>query len=269
MFLIFWRLLTHYSPPGDRTDRIICITAISAWPGYESFWQSPVWHHSRCPPVLPLAMESQGGRTWLIFMWYAWMVKDGRLNLVIPLWGGKCTGWFPSTSQSREVQDSLCHTLIHLWYFNKRWSSRELWAATLSCTYVPKTLNAAWCYLQGIPVCDEEHTLEGVAKIQLATAAILPNLNNPPTSLTNLTFGDMFNQSLQGVILPSSLQSLTFGETFNQSLQGVTLPSSLQSLTFGHTIRRSLQKVVLSRSFQSLIYVNDFNQSLQGVTLFN
>jgi len=100
-------------------------------------------------------------------------------------------------------------------------------AATLSCTYVPKTLNAAWCYLQGIPVCDEEHTLEGVAKIQLATAAILPNLNNPPTSLTNLTFGDMFNQSLQGVILPSSLQSLTFGETFNQSLQGVTLPSSL------------------------------------------
>ena len=110
----FWRLLTH-SPLGDRSDRIICITA-SAW-GYESFWH-PVWHHSRCPPVLPLAMESQGGRTWLIFMWYAWMVKDGRLNLVIPLWGGKCTGWFPSTSQSRSQERCKTHSATHWFTFD-------------------------------------------------------------------------------------------------------------------------------------------------------
>ena len=37
----------------------------------------------------------------------------------------------------------------------------------------------------------------------------------------------MFNQSLVNVTLPPQLQSLTFGQDFNQNLEGVKLPSSL------------------------------------------
>ena len=48
-----------------------------------------------------------------------------------------------------------------------------------------------------------------------------------------LTFGDAFNQSLDGVTLPSGLQTLTFGMWFNKSLKQVMLPSGLQRLTFG------------------------------------
>ena len=46
-------------------------------------------------------------------------------------------------------------------------------------------------------------------------------------AIASLTFGNEFNQSLEGVTLPSSLQTLTFGKEFNQSLEGVTLPSIL------------------------------------------
>jgi hypothetical protein len=54
-----------------------------------------------------------------------------------------------------------------------------------------------------------------------------------PSNLQSLTFGFMFNQSLEGVTLPTSLRSLVFGEKFNQSLLEVTLPGGLQSLTLG------------------------------------
>jgi hypothetical protein len=37
---------------------------------------------------------------------------------------------------------------------------------------------------------------------------------------------------MAGVKLPNSLETLTFGYLFDQSMECVTLPSSLQSLTF-------------------------------------
>ena len=77
-----------------------------------------------------------------------------------------------------------------------------------------------------------------------------------PSSLQSLTFGDMFDQSLEGIQLPSSLQSLTFGREFNQSLEGIQLPSSLQSLTFGLGFDQSLEGIHLPSSLRSLTSQN-------------
>ena len=103
-------------------------------------------------------------------------------------------------------------------------------AATLSCTFVPTDLYAAWCTVQGLPVSQGELALAGVTRIEGSN--LTKYLHHLPESLEHLTFGSEFNHSLEGVTLPSSLQTLTFGTLFRQRLEGVTLPSSLQSLTF-------------------------------------
>ena len=113
-------------------------------------------------------------------------------------------------------------------------------AATLSCTFVPTDLLAAWRYIQGLPVPEGELSLEGVTRIAGISSRELLQL---PRSLESLAFGDPFDQSLQGVTFPSSLQSLTFGYNFNQSLKEVALPSGLQSLTFGEKFNQSLAGV--------------------------
>ena len=48
-----------------------------------------------------------------------------------------------------------------------------------------------------------------------------------PSGLQKLTFGRLFNQSLDKTTLPSGLRRLTFGMGFEQSLDGPTLPSEL------------------------------------------
>ena len=106
-------------------------------------------------------------------------------------------------------------------------------AATLSCTSVPTNLNAASCYLRGIPVSDGEHAMEGVTKIEGVTAAILQNLNNPPTSLVSLTFGNGFNQSLQGVTLPGSLQELDIWREVRPELAGSDTAKQSLELSVG------------------------------------
>ena len=88
-----------------------------------------------------------------------------------------------------------------------------------------------------------------------------------PSSLQSLTFGDKFNQSLEGIQVPGSLQNLTFGRRFNQSLEGTQLPSSLQSLTFGDNFDQSLEGIQLPSSLQSLTFGYKFNQSLEGIQL--
>ncbi|CAE7339651.1 PU1 [Symbiodinium sp. KB8] len=45
----------------------------------------------------------------------------------------------------------------------------------------------------------------------------------------------------QNIRLPGSLQSLTFGYVFNQSLEDIQLPSSLQRLTFGYAFDQRLR----------------------------
>mgnify|MGYP000099676844 CR=1 FL=1 len=91
-------------------------------------------------------------------------------------------------------------------------------AATLSCTYVPTDLHAAWCSIrkQGSAL-PAEFDLEGVT--QLAGITTTTYLHHLLHSLESLTFHHDFNESVEGVSLPSNLQSLTLG-SFNWSMRG-------------------------------------------------
>ena len=138
----------------------------------------------------------------------------------------------------------------------------------LSCTYVPTDLYAAWCYLQGFQVFDEEFALDGISEIRMTRGrTYVQHLGRLPKSLERLTFGFRFNQSLERVNLPGNLQSLTFGDSFNQGLERVTLPGNLQSLTFGVGFNQSLERVTLPGNLQSLTFGYCFNQSLERVFL--
>lgn len=141
---------------------------------------------------------------------------------LIKLWGGTCFGWFPGTSQSKKVENSLCITKIRFRYCKKRCRIKVLWGKLQRC---PARIFQHMYMKHG--------ALEGVTKIEGVTSALLQTLNSPPPSLESLTFGDRFNQSLDGVKLPSSLEIVSSGSHFYQSLEGVTLPSSLRSLTLG------------------------------------
>ena len=182
----------------------------------------------------------------------------------------------------------------------------EAETAILCCTYVPTQLQAAWCFLMGLETSEAEVSLEGVTHLtapspncllhlprslvsltftgqSLNWGITLPASLTLPNSLKSLTFGDNFNQSLDGMTLPNSLQNLTFdgttlpnslqnlifGHAFNLSLDGVTLPKSLQNLTFGRNFNQSLDGVTLPNSLQNLTFGFNFNQSLDGVTLPN
>ena len=139
-------------------------------------------------------------------------------------------------------------------------------AATLSCTYVPTNLYAAWCCITGLPVPEKELALEGVTRVE-GIKEIQHLQHQLPKSLEHLTFDDHFNQSLKQLALPEGLKSLTFGNGFDQSLDQVTLPKKLQTLTFGSQFNHSLEQVTLPNSLQTLTFGFHFNQSLEQVTL--
>ena len=129
-------------------------------------------------------------------------------------------------------------------------------SATLSCTYIPTNVYAAWLYVCGDATellnCEREFALEGVTHLEAATHG--EYLHHLPRSLASITCGLYFNQSLERVTLPWSLKSLSFGNVFNQSLERVTLPWSLQSLSFGNAFNQSLERVTLPWSLQSLSF---------------
>jgi hypothetical protein len=105
--------------------------------------------------------------------------------------------------------------------------------ATISCTYIPTDLHAAWCFIQGVQVLDGESALEGVTSLKVETDGAY--LRNLPHSLESLTFGAEFSHSLQTVNFPDF--------HFNNSLATLTLPSSVQKLIFGDEFNQSLTKV--------------------------
>lgn len=74
--------------------------------------------------------------------------------------------------------------------------------ATISCTYIPTDLHAAWCFIQGAQVLDGESVLEGVTSLKVETDGAY--LRNLPHSLESLTFGAEFSHSLQTVSPRSS-----------------------------------------------------------------
>ena len=108
--------------------------------------------------------------------------------------------------------------------------------ASVSCTYLPTDVGAAWSYVQGFPVFEEKFVLEGLT--QISGEISIEYLYRLPQSLQSLTFGDEFNQSLDLVTLPSSLHSLTFGNIFNQNLERMTFPSSLEKPDLWHEFQQ-------------------------------
>ena len=166
-------------------------------------------------------------------------------------------------------------------------------SATLSCTYMPTDLLAAWRFVNGEKTEEMWTVLEGITQIADATEVLnfsedsylyyLPkhldgltlgrgyyDIGIPglllPSSLKHLTLAEQFNQSLDLITLPTSLQSLTLVGMFNQSLENVTLPNSLQSLTLGGMFNQSLDDTTLPICLKSLVFGDWFNQSLEGVT---
>lgn len=88
------------------------------------------------------------GAKWLglIFMCYAWMVKDATWNSLVPLWGGMCTWWFQGNFHQRKVEDSPCIILIHGWCPTRHCKSKALWALQRSVALMFQQI----CMLHGV-----------------------------------------------------------------------------------------------------------------------
>ena len=182
----------------------------------------------------------------------------------------------PTSALGREVRDMICDALlkpgasvslthsdsgaIHL---NKTLLQQGLVGhITLSCTYTPTSVYAAWQWFDGQIVPEDENVCDGVTELKGITHPILHNL---PRSLKRLTFGDRFDTTLDSLNLPANLQSLTFGRSFNRNLERVNWPSSLQNLTFGSEFNQDLSGVILPANLQSLTFGSWFNQALNRV----
>lgn len=90
-----------------------------------------------------------------------------------------------------------------------------------------------------------------------------------PQSLTHLTLGDGFNQSIGRDVLPPSLTHLTLGHGFNRSIGRYVLPPSLTRLTLGDGFDRFIGQDVLPPSLTHLKFGERFNQSLTQGLLSN
>ncbi len=80
-----------------------------------------------------------------------------------------------------------------------------------------------------------------------------------PNSITHLTFGYWFNQSVDH--LPNSITHLTFGDWFNQLVD--KLPDSITHLTFGSRFNQSVDN--LPKSITHLIFGRIFNQLVDNI----
>ena len=124
---------------------------------------------------------------------------------------------------------------------------------------------AAWKYLDGEQVEDEEFSLHGLTRIEGIHSAW--QLQDLPSSLQHLELADRFNESLARVKFPGGIKTIIFGWNFNQSLDEVTLPAGLQTLTLGDHFNESLADVTLPAGLQTVTFGNNFHQCLDEVTL--
>ena len=287
----FW----HSKP---RVHRYTVATHFQSWSWWFTFWLNPCkmnqcWTcgnlqtpHQGCSRQSPVALSKHRSMSTCDAGGY---VEPHRCSDLIDLsvqclngegcrlqLSGSCTGWEVYRMVSKQLPQkkgarlNLHHLDLTLLLHEELQTQGIIGkAATLSCTFVPTDLYAAWCTVRGLPVSQEELALEGVTRIQGSNSR--DYLHHLPESLEHLTFGEAFNQSLEGVNMPRSLQTLSFGHRFNQGLEGVTLPSSLQTLTFGDGFNQGLEGVTLPSSLQTLTFGRnfgrEFNQRLEGVTL--
>ena len=117
---------------------------------------------------------------------------------------------------------------------------------------------AAWKYLDGEQVEDEEFSLHGLTRIEGIHSAW--QLQDLPSSLQHLELADRFNESLARVKFPGGIKTIIFGWNFNQSLDEVTLPAGLQTLTLGDHFNESLADVTLPAGLQTVTFGNFFVQ---------
>ena len=85
-----------------------------------------------------------------------------------------------------------------------------------------------------------------------AIANTLDDLRALSATVTQLTFGDSFNESLDDATLPPSLTHLKFGHRFNQPLDNVTLPPTLTHLTFDEGFSQCLDNLDLPKHLTHL-----------------
>ena len=97
--------------------------------------------------------------------------------------------------------------------------------ATLSCTFVPTNVHAAWRFIHGLATEDEDYSLEGVT-----TLSHLHNsgVRHVPKSLQKLMLSS--NSQIKDLDLPCSLESLSVWGTFVR-LQNLNLPVQLRELS--------------------------------------
>eukprot|EP00438_Fugacium_kawagutii_P002997 Skav220937 [mRNA] locus=scaffold3184:338608:340627:+ [translate_table: standard] len=173
--------------------------------------------------------------------------------------------------------------------------------ATVSVTYLPTDVLAAWKFVKG--EATETGFAEGITKIVTlptlqhltlgcdfnqsldhAKLDLWPRLQpehgcsskfdwQKPllSNLQHLTIGRDFlkssSSSQEPFCFPSSLKSLTLGYAFNQKLVNrVSFPSNLHTLTFGHAFNQSLDRVTLPSNLRTLTFGDAFDQKLEWVT---
>ena len=88
-----------------------------------------------------------------------------------------------------------------------------------------------------------------------------------PNSLVELSFGDLFDQSLDSVEL-QGLQHLSLGQGWNQGLEGLKLPQ-LQSLLLGDGFNQSLERVQFPGSLRKLLGFEFFFLSVLKMRVFS
>jgi hypothetical protein len=87
-----------------------------------------------------------------------------------------------------------------------------------------------------------------------------------PNSVTHITFGNWFNQSLKEGQIPNSVTHLTFGRNFNQPLKKGDIPNSVTHLTFGW-YNQEIEEGVIPDSVTHLNFGKFFHESLNDKNL--
>eukprot|EP00438_Fugacium_kawagutii_P005028 Skav210057 [mRNA] locus=scaffold1016:384371:394080:+ [translate_table: standard] len=187
-----------------------------------------------------------------------------------------------SSALTLRCQGIGCEVDPFMWSPKRRKPEKvEQPVATLSCAYIPSNVSSAWCFLQGYKGIthlrgigpEQSSRLSGMLPESLESMTFGDDFNQslqgmfPKQGLKDLTFGVEFNQSLNGVDLPQTLRSLVFGDRFNQDLSAVDLPKSLEHLAFGYRFNHSLSSLQLPQKLRTLIFNHDFDQSLADVHL--
>jgi len=85
-----------------------------------------------------------------------------------------------------------------------------------------------------------------------------------PDNITHITFGTLFNQSIDDSNLPKNLTHLTFFGLFNNFNQSVNnLPKSITHLTFGWHFNQKVDNLPIN--ITHLEFDNDFNQPVDNL----